>query len=122
MDVVAGYTAADDLTNDAGDDTFRRKAFDGACPLGPAVVAPEDVPDDAAITTRVNGEVRQSSSLSNLVFSVPEILAEVTQYATLEPGDVVLTGTTSGRGPLEDGDRVEVEIEGVGTLSHAVRL
>ncbi|MCG1003146.1 MULTISPECIES: fumarylacetoacetate hydrolase family protein [Halobacterium] len=124
MDVVAGYTCANDVSN--RDDQYeeqnwvRGKAFDNSCPLGPVVADTDDVPEDADVELRVNGETRQSSSIEEFIFSVPEIVAEITQYVTLEPGDVVLTGTPAGVGPLGDGDHVEVEIEGVGVLEHGV--
>lgn len=124
MDVVAGFTAVDDLSN--RDDQYqeqnwvRGKAFDGAAPIGPAVAPPEAVPDDATVECRVDGEVRQSSSRAQLVFSVPELVAEITELLTLEPGDVIATGTPAGVGPLEDGQTVEVDIEGVPTLRHTV--
>jgi len=126
MDVVAGFTCVDDISN--RDDQrreqnwIRGKAFDGAAPMGPVLADPGDVPADASIETRVNGETRQSSSRSNFIFSIPELVAEITAYLTLEPGDVVITGTPAGVGPLSDGDEVEVEIEGVGTLRHTVEL
>ena len=126
MDVVAGFTCVNDLSN--RDDQrqeqnwVRGKAFDGAAPIGPVVAPVEDVPDDASIELRVNGETRQSSSRSELIFSIPELIAEITTYLTLEPGDVIATGTPAGVSPLEDGDRIEVEIEGVGTLEHGVRV
>ncbi|MGM0372733.1 MAG: fumarylacetoacetate hydrolase family protein, partial [Halobacteriota archaeon] len=75
---------------------------------------------DASIELRVNGEVKQSSSRAEFIFSVPELVAEITTYMTLEPGDVISTGTPAGVGPLSDGDHVEIEIEGVGTLEHDV--
>jgi 2-keto-4-pentenoate hydratase/2-oxohepta-3-ene-1,7-dioic acid hydratase in catechol pathway len=124
MDVVAGYTCGVDLSN--RDDQRREqnwvrgKAFDGASPLGPVLAPPGAVPDDAAIELRVNGETRQSSSIAKMIFSVPELLAEITELVTLEPGHVVLTGTPEGAGQVTDGDRVAVEIEGVGTLEHRV--
>ena len=124
MDAVRGFTCGDDLSNRddqrAEQNWVRGKAFDNAAPLGPVLATPDEVPDDAAIQSRVNGEVRQDSSIDHLIFPVPELLAEITSYVTLEPGDVVLTGTPEGVGELQDGDRVEVEIEGVGTLEHHV--
>jgi 2-keto-4-pentenoate hydratase/2-oxohepta-3-ene-1,7-dioic acid hydratase in catechol pathway len=126
MDVVAGYTASVDLSN--RDDQrveqnwIRGKAFDNAAPLGPAVVAASAVADDALLECRVNGEVRQSTPLSDMIFSVPELIAEITTYLTLEPGDVILTGTPEGIAPLADGDTVEVDIEGIPTLAHDVRI
>jgi 2-keto-4-pentenoate hydratase/2-oxohepta-3-ene-1,7-dioic acid hydratase in catechol pathway len=124
LDAVAGYTVANDVSNRTDQDReqnwVRGKAFDGSCPLGPVLATPEEVPDDAAIELRVNGETRQSSSIEHFVFDVPELLAEITEFVTLEPGDVVLTGTPAGVGELTNGDRVEVEVEGVGTLEHTV--
>jgi 2-keto-4-pentenoate hydratase/2-oxohepta-3-ene-1,7-dioic acid hydratase in catechol pathway len=126
MDAVAGFTCADDLSNrddqDREQNWVRGKAFDNSCPLGPVLATPDEVPADAAVRLRVNGDLRQESSRDEFIFSVPELLAEITAYLTLEPGDVVLTGTPAGVGPLSDGDRVEVEVEGVGTLAHDVRI
>ncbi|EMA29628.1 MULTISPECIES: fumarylacetoacetate hydrolase family protein [Haloarcula] len=126
MDVVAGYTCVNDISN--RDDQRREqnwvrgKAFDNACPIGPLVATPEHVPEDASIELRLNGETKQSSSREHLIFSVPELIAEITSYMTLEPGDVIATGTPEGVGPMEDGDEVEVEIEGIGTLKHSVKI
>jgi len=124
MQYVAGYTCFDDVSNrddqDRESNWVRGKAFDGAAPMGPVLAPPEAVPDDAAVRLRVNGELRQDSSIERLVFPIPELIEEITSYLTLEPGDVVATGTPEGVGPLEDGDEVEVEIEGVGTLAHTV--
>jgi 2-keto-4-pentenoate hydratase/2-oxohepta-3-ene-1,7-dioic acid hydratase in catechol pathway len=124
MDVVAGYTCMVDVSNrdDQREEQnwVRGKAFDNAAPLGPVLADPEHVPEDASVELRLNGEVRQSSSLDHLIFSVPQLLAEITTYLTLEPGDVVATGTPEGVGELADGDTVEVTVEGVGTLRHSV--
>jgi 2-keto-4-pentenoate hydratase/2-oxohepta-3-ene-1,7-dioic acid hydratase in catechol pathway len=98
----------------------RGKAFDNAAPMGPVMATPDEVPDDASIELRLNGETQQSSSLDNLIFPVDELIAEITTLMTLEPGDVIATGTPAGVGPLSDGDVVEVEIEGIGTLEHDV--
>jgi 2-keto-4-pentenoate hydratase/2-oxohepta-3-ene-1,7-dioic acid hydratase in catechol pathway len=124
--VIAGYTCVDDISN--RDDQaveqnwVRGKAFDNAAPIGPVIATPEEVSDDAAIRCRVDGEVRQESSIDQYIFSVPELIEEITAYLTLEPGDVISTGTPAGVGPLSDGDTVEVEVEGVGTLRHSVRV
>jgi len=126
MDVVAGFTVMNDVSN--RDDQRREqnwvrgKAFDGSAPMGPALATPDEVPDDAELELRVNGEVRQKGSRADMVFSVPDLIAEITAYVTLEPGDVIATGTPAGVGPLTDGDHVEIEIEGVGTLEHDVRI
>ena len=126
MEYVAGFTCLNDLSNrdDQREEQnwIRGKAFDNAAPIGPAIAPPEDVPADAAIELRVNGEVRQSSTREHFIFSIPELIEEITTYLTLEPGDVISTGTPSGVGPLSDGDTVEVELEGVGTLEHDVRI
>jgi 2-keto-4-pentenoate hydratase/2-oxohepta-3-ene-1,7-dioic acid hydratase in catechol pathway len=125
MDVVAGFTCLDDVSN--RDDQrveqnwVRGKAFDNAAPVGPVVATPDEVPADAAVELRVNGETRQSSSRADWIFSLPELVAEITSYMTLERGDIISTGTPAGVGPLSDGDVVEVEVEGVGTLRHDVR-
>ena len=125
MDVVAGYTCVNDLSN--RDDQrqeqnwIRGKAFDNAAPIGPVVASADLVPEDASIQLRQNGELRQESTIDNLIYSVPELIAEITAYVTLEEGDVIATGTTSGVGPMNDGDTIEVEVEGVGVLQHGVR-
>lgn len=123
--VIGGYTCMNDVTNrdDAEEERnwVRTEAFDGSAPLGPVVATPDEVPDDASIELFLNGERRQSSSIDNLACSVPELIEEITTYLTLEPGDVIATGTPAGDGELADGDRVEIEIEGIGTLEHGVR-
>ncbi|AQL41232.1 2-hydroxyhepta-2,4-diene-1,7-dioate isomerase [Halorientalis sp. IM1011] len=126
MDYVSGFTCLNDLSN--RDDQrveqnwVRGKAFDDAAPIGPLVATPEHVPEDATIECRVNGELRQQSSRDQFIFSVPELIEEITTYMTLEPGDVISTGTPAGVGPLADGDEVEVEIEGIGTLRNTVHI
>ncbi|MFB6148948.1 MAG: fumarylacetoacetate hydrolase family protein [Halobacteriales archaeon] len=124
MDVVAGYTAINDVTNRAevGDDAHlvRVKAFDGAAPMGPVVATPDQVPDDASVRCRVNGELRQDGRLDDLIFPIPELIAEITRFMTLEAGDVISTGTPEGVGPLADGDRVTIEIDGMPALEHDV--
>jgi 2-keto-4-pentenoate hydratase/2-oxohepta-3-ene-1,7-dioic acid hydratase in catechol pathway len=119
-EVVAGYTCVNDLSN--RDDQrqeknwVRGKSFDNAAPIGPVVASPDRVPDDASIRLRKNGEIQQESTIDNLIFSVPELIEEITKLVTLEEGDVIATGTTSGVSPISDGDSVEVEVDGVGTL------
>jgi len=126
IDVIEGYTCMNDLSNrddQAIEQNYvRGKGFDGAAPLGPVVATPDEVPDDAFVRTRVNGALKQDGTIADLIFSVPELLAEITTYITLEPGDVVATGTPKGVEPLSDGDEIEIEIEGVGTLEHAVHI
>jgi 2-keto-4-pentenoate hydratase/2-oxohepta-3-ene-1,7-dioic acid hydratase in catechol pathway len=126
MDIVAGYTCLVDLSNrddqNREQNWVRGKAFDNAAPIGPVVASPEHVPDDAAVELRVNGELRQSSTREQLIFPISELIAEITTYLTLEPGDVIATGTPQGVGPLFDGDEVDVSIEGVGKLRHTVSI
>ncbi|WP_227130876.1 fumarylacetoacetate hydrolase family protein [Halorubellus salinus] len=126
MDAVAGYTCVNDVSNrdDQRQETnwVRGKAFDGAAPIGPVVATPDEVPEDAHVRSYLNGERKQDGSLDQMVFSVPELLAEITTYVTLEPGDVVATGTPAGVGRLSDGDDVRVEVEGVGALEHTVSI
>lgn len=124
MDNVAGFTCVNDVSN--RDDQrqeqnwIRGKAFDNAAPIGPVIATPDEVPDDATVRSRVNGDLRQDGSRADFIFSVPELIEEITTYMTLEPGDVIATGTPEGVGPIEDGDTVEIEIEGVGTLTNYV--
>lgn len=120
---IRGYTCVNDITNfdrvDQG--LVRAKAFDYAAPIGPAVAPPEVVPDDATLELRVNGERKQRTSMADLIFSIEELIADISSFMTLEPGDVISSGTPAGVGPLTDGDTVEVEVEGVGTLAHGVK-
>jgi 2-keto-4-pentenoate hydratase/2-oxohepta-3-ene-1,7-dioic acid hydratase in catechol pathway len=124
MDVVAGFTCVNDLSN--RDDQrqeqnwIRGKAFDNAAPIGPVLATPDEVPEDATVRSRVNGDLRQDGSRGDFIFSVPELIEEITTYMTLEPGDVIATGTPEGVGPLADGDTVEIEVEGVGTLTNHI--
>jgi 2-keto-4-pentenoate hydratase/2-oxohepta-3-ene-1,7-dioic acid hydratase in catechol pathway len=125
-DVIAGFTCVNDISNrdDQAVETnwVRGKAFDDAAPIGPVVASPDEVPMDASVECRVNGELRQDSSREQFIFTVPELIAEITNYITLEPGDVISTGTPEGVGPLSDGDTVEIEVEGVGTLRNEVSI
>jgi 2-keto-4-pentenoate hydratase/2-oxohepta-3-ene-1,7-dioic acid hydratase in catechol pathway len=124
-EVIAGYTCANDISN--RDDQavernwIRGKAFDNASPIGPVMATPEHVDSDPRIRLYQNGELKQDSEDDELVFSVEEAIEEITEFITLEEGDVVLMGTTYGVGPLEDGDTIEIDIEGIGTLEHDVR-
>ena len=124
MDVVAGFTCINDISNrdDQQEERnwVRGKAFDGSLPIGPVVATPEEVPDDATLTLRLNGETKQETTREHMIFSVAELVADVSELLTLEPGDVIATGTPEGPAPLSDGDVVEVEFEGVGTLENPV--
>jgi 2-keto-4-pentenoate hydratase/2-oxohepta-3-ene-1,7-dioic acid hydratase in catechol pathway len=121
---ILGYTAANDVTARALQRTdvqwTRAKGFDSFCPLGPAIDTEFDPAEPNTITCRVNGELRQEGTVNDVVFGVPEIVSFVSSVMTLLPGDVILTGTPAGVGPIEDGDRVEVDIEGIGVLMNPV--
>lgn len=123
MEVVYGFTCANDVTardlQVVDGQWARAKGFDTFCPLGPVIETDLELAD-ARIETRVNGEVRQSGSTAQLIHSIERIVAHASQAFTLLPGDVILTGTPAGVGPLEPGDTVEVEIEGIGILSNRV--
>src|SRR5206468_8216378 len=121
--VILGYTCGNDVTArdlQAKDGQWTRaKGFDGFCPLGPWVETELD-PNDVAVECRVNGETRQAARTSQLAFGPAYLVAFITRVMTLLPGDVILTGTPAGVGPLVPGDRVEVEVEGVGVLENRV--
>ena len=120
---VAGVTCLNDVTardiQKAEVQFTRAKGFDTFCPVGPWVTVGLDW-SDRRVVCRVNGEVKQDSRSSDQVFPVPKLLAFITAGMTLEPGDLVTTGTPAGVGPLRHGDVVEVEIEGVGVLRNPV--
>jgi 2-keto-4-pentenoate hydratase/2-oxohepta-3-ene-1,7-dioic acid hydratase in catechol pathway len=120
---ILGFTCANDVTlrdlQKTDDQWARAKGFDGSCPFGPWIETSVD-PTDAVVETRLNGEVVQHASTSDMVFGVAELIEYVTSFMTLLPGDALLTGTPEGVGRLEHGDVVEVEVEGVGTLWNGV--
>jgi 2-keto-4-pentenoate hydratase/2-oxohepta-3-ene-1,7-dioic acid hydratase in catechol pathway len=120
---VLGYTAANDVTardlQRRESQWFRAKGFDSFCPLGPAVATGLH-PDDLRVRCLVDGEVRQDGTTADLVWGVAELLSEISQVVTLLPSDVVLTGTPAGVGPLRPGQRVRVEIDGIGVLDNPV--
>ncbi|MCX5808017.1 MAG: fumarylacetoacetate hydrolase family protein [Proteobacteria bacterium] len=121
---IAGYTCANDVTardlQRLDSQWTRSKSFDTFCPLGPKVV-PNIDPTHLAISTRVNGTVKQQSNTNNMVFDVYELVSYISRIMTLLPGDVIITGTPPGVGPIEAGDVVEVEIEGIGILRNMVK-
>lgn len=123
MAAVFGYTAANDVTardlQQRDGQWTRAKGFDTFCPLGPWIDT--DVqPHDLRITCRLNGQIRQLDSTRDMVFSVPQLITFISGIMTLEPGDILLTGTPAGVGPLKAGDTVQVDIEGIGTLENSV--
>lgn len=125
LNAIAGITCANDVTArdlQRKDVQFTRaKGFDSFCPVGPCVATQFGPLDAIALDTRINGERRQASDTSHMIWPVTELLIYVSSVMTLEPGDLLLTGTPEGTGPLAPGDRVEVHIAGVGTLEHGVR-
>jgi 2-keto-4-pentenoate hydratase/2-oxohepta-3-ene-1,7-dioic acid hydratase in catechol pathway len=122
-DAILGVTCANDVTArdlQKKDVQFTRaKGFDTFCPVGPAIRLGADV-EDLEVICRVNGQERQRGHSRQMAFGIVDLLVYVSRMMTLEPGDVLLTGTPAGVGPLLDGDRVEVEIPGVGVLSNPV--
>jgi 2-keto-4-pentenoate hydratase/2-oxohepta-3-ene-1,7-dioic acid hydratase in catechol pathway len=120
---ILGYTCANDVTardwQKSDGQWARAKGSDGFGPLGPWVETEADV-SDVAVLSRVNGEGRQSGRTSDMVFSPGWLVSYISQTITLLPGDVVLTGTPPGVGPMAPGDRVEVEVEGIGVLENGV--
>jgi 2-keto-4-pentenoate hydratase/2-oxohepta-3-ene-1,7-dioic acid hydratase in catechol pathway len=124
MDYVLGYTCVDDVSarycQEKDGQWTRAKGFDTFCPMGPCI---EQLPDpgNIKIETLVNGQVRQSSNTSYLIFGIPKLIAFISGVMTLLPGDVISTGTPEGIGPMTAGDTVEIKVEGVGTLRHYVK-
>jgi 2-keto-4-pentenoate hydratase/2-oxohepta-3-ene-1,7-dioic acid hydratase in catechol pathway len=122
-DHILGYSIANDVTardlQRIDDQWTRAKGFDSFCPLGPWIETELD-PADALITCNVNGQLRQMGSTRDMVFPVYELVAYISSIMTLSAGDVILTGTPSGVGPLLAGDEVSVEIEGLGVLTNPV--
>ena len=136
MEYVAGYTVGHDVSardwqlNKPGKQWMAGKTFDTFAPVGPALVTADEVadPHDLGIRLRLNGETMQDSNTGQLIFRVDEVIAYLSQIVTLEPGDLIFTGTPPGVGMarkppvwLKPGDVVEVEIDGLGTLRNTVR-
>lgn len=123
LDYVLGYTAGNDVSDRkiqyASGQWIQGKGYDTYCPLGPVVQTELD-PGNVQVQSRLNGETRQSASTSLLIFSVPFLVSYVSKVMTLEPGDVIMTGTPHGVGPMKAGDTIEIDIEGVGVLSNPV--
>ena len=126
-DVIYGYTIGNDVTArdlQRSDGQFTRaKGFDSFCPLGPWIetdLDPQHFTDGVAIQTHLNGEVVQDGTTADMIFDIPALIAHVSSVMTLLPGDVILTGTPEGVGPMEVGDEVEVSIAGLGALTNKV--
>lgn len=123
-DVILGYTCANDITardlQHSDGQWTRAKGFDTFSPLGPWIETEVDPDDGLAVRCVVDGEVRQDGTTRDLVFGVDELVAHVSAFCTLLPGDVILTGTPAGVGQLVDGQEVTVSIEGIGDLTNSV--
>lgn len=121
---ILGYTIGNDVTardlQRSDNQWTRGKGFDTFCPIGPWIDTEFD-PADAILTCRVNGQMRQMASTRDMIFNIPTLIAYVSSVMTLEPGDLIFTGTPSGVGELKNGDEVVVEIEGLGVLRNSVR-
>ncbi|GAA3925246.1 fumarylacetoacetate hydrolase family protein [Microbacterium soli] len=124
LDHVFGYTVGNDFTardlQRKDGQWTRGKGFDTFCPLGPVIETEFDA-ESARLETRVNGEVRQQAPLTDMIHSVADIIAYASAVFTLLPGDVIMTGTPAGVGPVQAGDTIEIEITGIGTLRNPVR-
>jgi len=122
-EVIYGYTVGNDVTArdlQRGDVQFTRaKGFDSFCPLGPWIETELDV-TDLVVQTHLNGDVKQDGRTKDMIFDVPALIAYVSSVMTLLPGDVILTGTPEGVGPMQVGDEVEVSISGIGSLTNKV--
>jgi len=122
-DVIYGYTVGNDVTArdlQARDGQWARaKGFDSFCPLGPWIETQLD-PSDLEVRTDLNGDAKQRARTSMMIFDVPTVVAYITSFMTMLPGDVILTGTPAGVGPMRPGDDVSVTIEGIGTLTNRV--
>jgi 2-keto-4-pentenoate hydratase/2-oxohepta-3-ene-1,7-dioic acid hydratase in catechol pathway len=126
-DVIHGYTIANDVTArdlQKSDVQFTRaKGFDSFCPLGPWIetdLDPHDFALGRSVQTHLNGDLKQDGSTKDLIFDIPTLISYVSSVMTLLPGDVILTGTPEGVGPMEVGDEVEISIAGLGTLTNKV--
>jgi len=128
--LVAGYTVLNDVTArdmqkedlDRSNPWFRSKGIDTFCPMGPYIVLPDEIqePVELKLEMRVNGEVRQSDNTSSLMFKVPQLIEYISRFMTLDPGDVISTGTPEGMAPVKPGDIMEAEVEKIGILRNPV--
>jgi 2-keto-4-pentenoate hydratase/2-oxohepta-3-ene-1,7-dioic acid hydratase in catechol pathway len=123
-DVIQGYTVGNDVTArdlQRSDVQFTRaKGFDSFCPLGPWIETELDV-SDVRVRTYLNGDLKQDGTTKDMIFDVPTLVAQISSVMTLLPGDVILTGTPEGVGPMQVGDEVEVSISGIGNLTNQVK-
>lgn len=124
LDYVLGYTCVNDVTardlQKKDGQWTRAKGFDSFCPVGPKIVSGLDIAN-VTVTCWVNNELRQRGSTSLMIFGVPELIAYISSIMTLEPGDLIATGTPEGVGELRNGDRVDVAVDGIGVLGNDVK-
>ena len=124
MDFVLGYTCMNDVSDREAqkwdENWVRAKGFDTSAPLGPVIVTVDEIEGPFRVVSRVNGKLRQEGSTADFIFPIPVLIEEISSYMTLEPGDVIATGTPAGVGPLASGDVVEIEIRGIGILRNTV--
>lgn len=124
LDVILGYTCADDVSardlQRSDDSVIRGKGYDTFCPLGPWIETEVDLAAGLPVRCTVNGELRQDGDTSSLLFGVPTLIAYLSSFMTLLPGDVILTGSPGGSGALRPGDEVRIDIGGIGELVHHV--
>lgn len=131
FDHIFGYTIANDITardiQTAHGQFFLGKSLDGTCPMGPYIVTKNEIPNpnNLSIVTKVNDDVRQNGNTASMIYKIDDLIAEISRFVTLEPGDVILTGTPAGVGKgmtppsyLQEGDTVKISIEGIGTLAN----
>ncbi|MEA1871027.1 MAG: fumarylacetoacetate hydrolase family protein [Candidatus Bipolaricaulota bacterium] len=125
LDVILGYTCLNDIsdreTQKWEKNWVRAKGFDTSAPIGPMIVTKDEIDGPFHVMLRVNGETKQDGTTRDFIFPISVLIEELSAYMTLEPGDVIATGTPAGVGPLSAGDVVEVEIDGIGTLRNPVR-
>ena len=125
FDYIWGFTGLNDVTNrDAQkweQNWVRAKGFDTAAPIGPFIATPDEIDLPISFQLEVNGEIRQASDTSNMIFDIPDLLEEISSFMTLEKGDVISTGTPMGISPIYKGDNVRLKIEGVGILENPVQ-
>ena len=125
MDYIEGYTIANDVSiphESVYRPAIKQKARDGFCPIGPWIVAKDDVADPGQLDIRVliNGELKQENNTRNLIRSIPQLIEDITDFMTLQRGDVLLAGVPEGAPRARKGDRVRIEIAGIGTLENTI--
>jgi len=124
---ILGYTCVNDVTardlQRKDGQWTRGKGYDTFCPVGPCIVPRDEVDlDSLRVRTFLDGEKKQDASITEMMFSVGDIIAYISGFMTLEPGDLIATGTPAGVGPLQAGSRVRIEIDGIGVLENTVEL